>query len=68
MRLVSEIQTTNFLALTSELFSKSKIINLPEKAEYSFQDTLNVLLHAATSTTNTFIAGVVATLLHPGAT
>jgi len=40
------------LALTSELFGKSKIINLPEKAEFSFQDTLNVLLHAATSTTN----------------
>jgi len=52
MRLVPEIQTTNLLALTSELFSKSKIINLPEKAEYSFQDTLNVLLHAATSTSN----------------
>jgi len=52
MRLVPEIQTTNLLALTSELFGKSKIINLPEKAEYSFQDTLNVLLCAATSTTN----------------
>ena len=52
MRLVPEIQTTNFLALTSELFGKSKIINLPEKAEYSFQDTLNVLLCAATSATN----------------
>ncbi|MCX9026395.1 MAG: ISH3 family transposase [Candidatus Methanoperedens sp.] len=52
MRLVPEIQTTNFLALTSELFGKSKIINLPEKTEYSFQDTLNVLLHAATSSTN----------------
>jgi len=52
MRLVPEIQTTNLLALTSELFGKSKIINLPDKAEYSFQDTLNVLLCAATSTTN----------------
>jgi len=52
MRLVPEIQTTNLLAFTSELFGKSKIINLPEKAEYSFQDTLNVLLCAATSTTN----------------
>ena len=52
MRLVPEIQTTNLLALTSELFGKSKIINLPEKAEFSFQDTLNVLLHAATSTSN----------------
>ncbi len=52
MRLIPEIQTTNLLALTSELFCKSKIINLPENAEYSFQDTLNVLLRAATSTTN----------------
>ncbi len=52
MRLVPEIQITNLLALTSELFGKSKIINLPEKAEYSFQDTLNVLLRAATSTSN----------------
>ena len=32
MRLVPEIQITNLLALTSELFGKSKIINLPEKA------------------------------------
>ncbi len=52
MRLIPEIQTTNLLALTSELFCKSKIINLPENAEYSFQDTLNVLLRAATSSTN----------------
>ena len=52
MRLVPKIQTTNLLALTSELFGKSRIINLPENAEYSFQDTLNVLLRAATSTTN----------------
>jgi hypothetical protein len=52
MRLVPEIQKTNLLALTSELLGKSRILNLPEKAEYSFQDTLNVLLCAATSTTN----------------
>jgi len=52
MRLVPEIQTANILALTSELFSKTRIINLPENVVYSFQDTLNVLLHAATSTTN----------------
>lgn len=52
MRLVPEIQTTNLLALTSELLGKSRILNLPEKAEYGFQDTLNVLLSAATSTTN----------------
>ncbi|VVB51544.1 Transposase DDE domain protein [uncultured archaeon] len=52
MRLVPEIQITNLLAFTSELFGKSRIINIPENAEYSFQDTLNVLLRAATSTTN----------------
>ncbi len=52
MRLVPEIQTANILALTSELFSKTRIINLPEDTTYSFQDTLNVILHAATSTTN----------------
>ena len=52
MRLVPEIQISNLLALTSELFGKSKIINLPEKAEYNFQDTLNVLLRGATSNPN----------------
>jgi hypothetical protein len=52
MRHLPEIQTTNFLAFTSELLSKTRIINLPENADYAFQDTLNVLLHAATSTTN----------------
>jgi hypothetical protein len=52
MRLLPEIPTTNFLGFTSELFSKTRIINLPENADYLFQDTLNVLLHAATSATN----------------
>jgi hypothetical protein len=52
MRLIPKIQTTNLLALTSKLFCNSKIINLPENAEYNFQDTLNILLRAATSTTN----------------
>lgn len=53
MRLVPEmIQPASILALTSELFSKTRIINLPEDTTYSFQDTLNVILHAATSTTN----------------
>ncbi len=52
MRLVPEIQTASILALTSELFGKARIINLPEKVDYSFQETLNVLLHAATSTSN----------------
>ncbi len=52
MRHLPEIPTTNFLGFTSELFSKTRIINLPENADYLFQDTLNVLLHAATSATN----------------
>lgn len=46
------IQTASMLALTSELFNKANIINLPESAKYSLQDTLNVIIHAATSTTN----------------
>ncbi len=46
------IPQANILALTSELFSETNIIKLPEGATYSFQDTLNVILHAATSTTN----------------
>lgn len=52
MRHIPEIENTNLLAFTSELLGKTRIINLPESADYSFQDTLNVLLHAATSTTN----------------
>ena len=52
MRHVPEIQTTSFLAFTSQLFGKARIINLPETTDYIFQDALNVLLHAATSTTN----------------
>lgn len=52
MRHLPEIHSTNFLAFTSELLSKTRIINLPENSEYGFQETLNVLLHAATSTTN----------------
>ncbi len=50
MRPVPKIQPTNFLALISELFGELKITNLPEKAEYDFQETLNVLLRAPTST------------------
>lgn len=46
------IPDANILALTSELFSKTSIIKLPEGTKYSFQDTLNVILHAATSTAN----------------
>jgi len=52
MRQVPKIQNTNLLAFTSQLLGKARIINLPGNTEYGFQDTLNVLLHAATSTTN----------------
>jgi hypothetical protein len=52
MRHLPEIHSTNFLAFTSELLSKTRIINLPENSEYGFQETLNVLLDAATSTIN----------------
>lgn len=45
------IPEANILALTSELFSKTSIIKLPFGTTYSLQDTLNVMLHAATSTT-----------------
>ena len=46
------IPEANILALTSELFSKTNIIKLPFGTTYSFQDTLNVIIHAATSTSN----------------
>ncbi len=52
MRQVPKIQNTNLLAFTSQLLGKARIINLPRNTDYGFQDTLNVLLHAATSTTN----------------
>ncbi len=46
---------TSLLAIALETLSnssESSIINLPESAKYSLQDTLNVILHAATSSTN----------------
>ncbi len=46
------IDTSSLLAVSSELFSKHNIITFPESANYECQDTLNVLLHAATSHTN----------------
>jgi hypothetical protein len=52
MRHIPKIENTNLLAFTSELLGKTRLINIPENTDYSFQDTLNVLLHAATSTTN----------------
>ncbi len=50
--MIMNIQTIDVMAMTSELLSKTTIIKLPEGARYSFQDTLNVILHAATSVTN----------------
>ena len=44
--------TASLLAVSSELISKYNIITLPESANYECQDTLNVLLHAATSSTD----------------
>ena len=52
MRQAPKIRNSNLLAFTSQLLGKTRIINLPENTDYCFQDTLNVLLHAATSTTN----------------
>ena len=46
------IDTASLLAVSSELFCKYDIITLPESANYECQDTLNVLLHASTSSTN----------------
>lgn len=46
------INTASLLAVSSELFSKSNIITLPESANYERQDILNMLLHASTSSTN----------------
>lgn len=46
------IQPLDIMAMTSELLRKTNIIKLPEGTTYSFQETLNVILHAATSVTN----------------
>jgi len=46
------IDTASLLAVSSELFGKYDIITLPESANYECQETLNVLLYAATSQTN----------------
>jgi len=46
---------TSLLAIALETLSnssESSIIKLPKSAKYSLQDTLNVILHAATSSTN----------------
>lgn len=49
---VSGIDTASLLAMSSELLSIVNIITLPAEANYSYQEFVNVLLHAATSSTN----------------
>ncbi len=46
------IQPINIMVMTSELLRRTSIIKLPEGTKYNIQDTLNVILHAATSVTN----------------
>ena len=49
---MSGIDRASLMALSSELFSTVNIITLPAEANYSYQEALNVLLHAATASTN----------------
>jgi hypothetical protein len=44
--------TASLLAVSSEFLSIANIITLPDEANYSYQEFLNVLLHAATSSTD----------------
>ncbi len=48
----SKIKSASILTLAIEPFSETSIIKLPKSAKYSLQDTLTVLLHAATSISN----------------
>jgi len=48
----TKIKSASILTLAIELLSETSIIKLPNSAKYSIQDTLTVLLHAATSTSN----------------
>ena len=49
---MSFLNTASLLGMSSELFSIVDIISLPSEANYTYQEILNVLLHAATSSTN----------------
>ena len=49
---MSGVDTASLLAASSELFSIVNVIALPTEANYSYQEILNVLLHAATSSTD----------------
>ena len=44
--------TASLLAVSSELFSKNDIITLPSNVKFDYQDVVTVMLHAATSSTN----------------
>jgi len=44
--------SVSLLTTAFEMFSKHNIIKLPSNANYEFEKVLNVLLHAATSTSN----------------
>jgi len=44
--------SVSFLTTAFEMFSKHSIIKLPSNADYEFEKVLNVLLHAATSTSD----------------
>ena len=49
---ISGVDTASLLAVSSEFLSIVNIITLPDEANYSYQEFLNVLLHAATSSTD----------------
>ena len=49
---IESLSTASLMAVASELFSNHHIINLPGGVKYTYQDTFNVLLHAATSVNN----------------
>ncbi|MDD4621502.1 MAG: ISH3 family transposase, partial [Methanosarcina sp.] len=46
---ISWVETASLLTVSSKLLSIDNIITLPAEANYSYQEILNVLLHAATS-------------------
>ena len=49
---ISGIDTASLLSVSYERLSIANIINLPVEANYNYQELINVLLHAATSPTD----------------
>jgi hypothetical protein len=49
---ISGMDTASLLAVSSEFLSIVNIITLPDEANYSYHEFLNVFLHAATSSTD----------------